>query len=250
MHICFLDIDGTLLLTGGAGQTAFSQTLAAEFGISAITSSVLFAGRSDRAIATDLFHAHGVEPSAENWRRFCAGYLPRLEEALAAHQGHVLPGVHELLTAFAVRGDVALGLLTGNVREGAQRKLTRYGLSHWFAFGGYGDDCLDRCQIAAAALADARLHLNRRSASNQNGDCCLDGEILVIGDTLNDIDCGRSIGARCVAVATGHTPADELASRHPDVLVETLEDLAPILALLDGMAFAHTVKSNKSPPVT
>ncbi|HEX5471748.1 MAG TPA: HAD family hydrolase, partial [Lacipirellulaceae bacterium] len=79
MHICLLDIDGTLLLTGGAGQVAFAQTLAAEFGILEIDTQVAFAGRSDRAIALDLFRGHGIEPSEANWRRFCAGYLSRLD---------------------------------------------------------------------------------------------------------------------------------------------------------------------------
>ena len=226
MHICFLDIDGTLVLTGGAGQAAFARTLAADFGIPEIDTQVAFAGRSDRAIAMDLFRSHGVEPSAENWRRFCAGYLPRLEETLAAHDGYVLPGVTELLNHLAARGDVAIGLLTGNAREGARRKLGHYGLWDWFPFGGFGDEYDDRCQIAAAALAAARSHLNGQAIDE------LSGQILVIGDTVHDIDCGRSIGARCVAVSTGHTPAEVLRGGDPDVLVDTLANIAPILALL------------------
>jgi phosphoglycolate phosphatase-like HAD superfamily hydrolase len=225
MHICLLDIDGTLLLTGGAGQTAFAETLAADFGIPEILTKVLFAGRSDRAIVADLFRDHGVEASEANWQKFCAGYLHRLDSALAKHRGYVLPGVGPLLTELNARGDVALGLLTGNVREGARRKLVHYDLWHWFAFGGFGDDHEERCDIAAAALSAARAHLNG-SASSQ-------GEVLVIGDTLNDIACGRSIGARCVAVATGHSSAEELKSGRPDVLVKTLEDVRPILELLD-----------------
>ena len=234
MHICFLDIDGTLVLTGGAGQTAFSRTLSEDFGIEEIDRTVGFAGRSDRAIAMDLFRSHGVAPTPENWRRFCAGYLARLDEALATHQGYVLPGVADLLLALAARGDVALGLLTGNVREGARRKLSYYGLWEHFPFGGFGDEHVERCDIAAAALAAARLHLNGQNAESlSNGELAVPGRVLVIGDTLNDIDCGRSIGALCVAVSTGHTPADVLHAGQPDVLVETLEDIAPVLALLD-----------------
>jgi phosphoglycolate phosphatase len=232
MHICLLDIDGTLLLTGGAGQAAFAQTLAEEFGIGHIINSVMFAGRSDRAIAMDLFRAHGVEQTDENWRRFCAGYLSRLEAALAARQGFLLPGASELVTALAKRDDVALGLLTGNVREGAKRKLVHFNLWHWFAFGGYGDDHLDRCDIAASALAAAREHIHdRANGSGVNGKR-FDGEIIVIGDTPHDITCGRSIGARCVAVPSGHTKADELRENSPDLLVDTLEDIEPILSLL------------------
>jgi phosphoglycolate phosphatase len=233
MHIVLLDIDGTLLLTGGAGQTAFAQTLAAEFGIGEIISSVMFAGRSDRAIAMDLFRLHGVEETADNWQRFCAGYLSRLEAALKAHQGYLLPGASELATALAKRDDVALGLLTGNVREGAKRKLVHYNLWHCFAFGGFGDDHLDRCDIAATALAAARQHINGRSNSVSTNGKRLEGQIIVIGDTSNDITCGRSINARCVAVSTGHTNADELRRSQPDLLVETLEDIGPILSLLD-----------------
>jgi phosphoglycolate phosphatase-like HAD superfamily hydrolase len=226
MHICLLDIDGTLVLTGGAGQTAFARTLAEDFGIATIDRGVQFAGRSDRAIAMDLFRSHDVPATDENWSRFCAGYLTRLADALATHQGHVLPGVERLLATLAARGDVALGLLTGNVREGAQRKLAYYGLWHHFPFGGFGDEHLERCDIAAAALAAARLHLNGVQA----------GHVIVIGDTLHDISCGRSIDAHCVAVPTGHTTADTLRTGDPDVLVETLEDVAPILALLDRPA--------------
>lgn len=234
MHICFLDIDGTLVLTGGAGQTAFARTFAEDFGVGPIDGRVQFAGRSDRAIATDLFLSHGVPITADNWCRFCRGYLARLDDALAAHHGYVLPGVVNLLSQLAARGDVALGLLTGNVREGARRKLTHYGLWHHFDFGGFGDQHLERCDIAASALAAAQQHLSGRSASAGNGEAIAAPQILVIGDTPHDIACGRSIGARCIGVPTGHTPAAVLRSADPDVLVDTLEDVAPIFALLDG----------------
>lgn len=233
MHICLLDIDGTLLLTGGAGQKAFAQTLADEFGIGEIIHPVMFAGRSDRAIALELMRLHGVEDSTDNWQRFCVGYLGRLEAALVVNQGYVLPGATELVTALAERDDVALGLLTGNVREGAKRKLTHYNLWHWFEFGGYGDDHLDRSDIAASALAAAREHINCRANGSARNCQKFDGAIIVIGDTTNDIICGRSIGARCVAVPTGHTKADELRQNNPDLLVDTLEDIKPILSLLD-----------------
>jgi phosphoglycolate phosphatase-like HAD superfamily hydrolase len=233
MHICLLDIDGTLVLTGGAGQTAFAQTLAADFGIPEIETQVAFAGRSDRAIVVDLLRGHGIAPTEANWQRFRSGYLSRLDDALANHQGYVLPGVGKLLTTLAARGDVVLGLLTGNVREGARRKLLYYDLWHWFPFGGFGDDHLERCDIAAAALAAARLYLNGQATGDgSSADGRVHGEIIVIGDTPHDVACGRSIGARCVAVATGHTTPAELHAANPDVVIETLEAIEPVLALL------------------
>jgi phosphoglycolate phosphatase len=233
MHICFLDIDGTLLLTGGAGQAAFAQTLSEDFGILKMDGNVGFSGRSDKAIAMDLFRSHGVEPSEENWRRFCDGYLRRLQAALATHEGSVLPGVPALLRALTARGDIALGLLTGNMREGARRKLCHYGLWDWFPFGGFGDEHMERCGIAAAALTAAESHLHTAAAGGNGNGHAVNRRVIVIGDTQHDISCGRSIGARCVAVPTGFVPANVLRESNPDLLVETLEDLPPILALFD-----------------
>jgi phosphoglycolate phosphatase-like HAD superfamily hydrolase len=234
MHICFLDIDGTLLLTGGAGQSAFAETLAADFSIREIDANVGFAGRSDKAIAMDLFCRHSIAPSEDNWRRFSAGYLGRLEKALGAHQGSVLPGVPALLDALAARGDVAIGLLTGNMREGARHKLCYYGLWDWFPFGGFGDEHMERCDIAGAALVAAELHLNAQAVSANSNGPPTDRQIIVIGDTQHDIRCGRSIGARCVGVPTGITSAQALRESQPDLFVETLEDIEPILALLES----------------
>jgi phosphoglycolate phosphatase-like HAD superfamily hydrolase len=223
MHLCFLDIDGTLISTAGAGQAAFVVTLTKDFGIPNVTSQgVAFAGRSDRAIALDLFQLYGIEPTPETWQRFCRHYVQRLEEVLPIHNGRVLPGVVPLLENLAARGDVALGLLTGNVHEAARRKLTHYGLWNWFPFGGFGDEHMDRNDIAASALAAGREHLNGTAHR----------EIVVIGDTPNDIRCARSIGARAVAVPTGQTSIDILRAEKPDILVETLEDAA-VLKMFD-----------------
>lgn len=242
MKACFFDIDGTLIVTGGAGQVAFAETFADEFGIDRITDDISFAGRSDRAIATDLFRFHGVPVTDETWRRFQAGYLPRLDDALQKCPGEVLPGVEDAIRGLEQRGDVLLGLLTGNVVRAAEKKLCHYGL--WARFtdaadtlphtppsgaavvGGFGDHHSDRNDIAATAAQQAR-HAVRGSG----GATPAEGDLLVvIGDTPNDIRCGRSIGAKVVAVPTGHTPAEELARHEPDLLVETLQDADELLA--------------------
>jgi phosphoglycolate phosphatase len=208
MHVCFLDIDGTLVSTGGAGAAAFVVTLDKDFGIQNATSSgVSFAGRSDKAIAADLMRLYGIEPTPE---------------VLPQYQGRVLPGVVPLLEKLAERGDTALGLITGNVAQAAEHKLRHYELWHWFPFGGFGDEHPDRNDIAAAALTAARSHLNGTPHR----------ELVVIGDTPSDVRCARSIGALAVAVPTGNTSIDVLRAAEPDVLVETLEDVEPILKLL------------------
>ncbi len=153
--------------------------------------------------------------------RTCGGW----RRCFPIYQGRVLPGVVALLEALTARGDTALGLITGNVAQAAEHKLRHYELWHWFRFGGYGDEHLDRNDIAAAALAAARLHLGET----------VHRELVVIGDTPNDVRCARAIGALSVAVPTGNTSIDTLRTAEPDVLVESLEDVAPILKLFDAI---------------
>jgi phosphoglycolate phosphatase-like HAD superfamily hydrolase len=194
-----------------------------EFGLDAIRTQVPYSGRTDRAIGKDLFHFHAIEDTPHNWQRFLAHYLRLLPDCLNRHQGRVLPGIGSLLERLCSRGDVVLGLLTGNVRDGARLKLGHYGLFDYFAFGGFGDAHMDRDHVAGEALAAAREHLNGQADP---------GRVWVIGDTPLDVRCARAIGARVAAVATGWHSADELAASEPDLLVESFLDPEPFLAAL------------------
>jgi phosphoglycolate phosphatase-like HAD superfamily hydrolase len=220
MRAGLFDIDGTLLASGGAGRTAMETALLEEFGLQGPVVRVEFSGRTDRAIGRDLFRMHGIEESAANWERFVAAYLGRLPGCLARHQGQVLPGIGVLLDRLQREGTVALGLLTGNTREGARLKLGHYGLAHHFRFGGYGDRHLDRADVAREALAELHRHLD--------GQVRLD-RVWVIGDTPLDVDCARAIGVRVAAVATGWHPLEELAAVNPDLLLPDLSDPTPLL---------------------
>src|SRR5262249_58467197 len=104
---------------------------------------VPYSGRTDRAIMRDLLRLHDLADRAENFQRLLDGYLRRLPESLHRHNGRVLPGISALLEQLRGMPDVALGLLTGNVRAGAQAKLGHYGLFEHFGFGGFGDRHLD-----------------------------------------------------------------------------------------------------------
>ncbi len=202
MRVCFFDIDGTLIASGGAGQMAFAEVFRDLFGVDQISQDIAFAGRSDRGIAHDLLTAHEIEPSEENWQRFREAYIAQLPVSLAACRGAVLPGVEALIDKLSDVPGVATGLLTGNVVLGAQVKLTHYGLWHHFAFGGFGDVHTSRDDIARSAVKAASEYLN----VSPNGD----SRIAVIGDTLHDITCAghwsvRSCGSNGV-YAAGRTP--------------------------------------------
>src|SRR5690349_20948036 len=120
MYVCLFDIDGTLVASGGAGKAAMAAALAAAFGLTEPCSPGPYSGRTDRAIGRDLLRLHGVEPTSENWERRRDAYLQRLPGTLASHRGRGLPGIAALLERLRELDGVVLGLLTGNVREGAR----------------------------------------------------------------------------------------------------------------------------------
>lgn len=221
MHVCLFDIDGTLLSSGGAGKAAMEAALASAFGVRQIVGRVPFAGRTDRAIGRDLFRVHAIAESPENWQRFVAEYLLHLPGCLTRHQGRVLPGIVQLLAHLQSRDATILGLLTGNLRDGARIKLSHYNLFHHFAFGGYGDHHWDRDDVAREALALVRRHCNGSERLDR---------VWVIGDTPLDVRCARAIGARVAAVATGLHSLDELAAEDPDCLLPDLSDPTELLA--------------------
>lgn len=226
VYAVLFDIDGTLLHTGGAGQLAFADAFESEFGVGQLSGEVAFAGRSDRAIAYELMGVHDVPATETNWQRFRHAYLRRLPDALKLRRGRVLPGVLELLDALDLLEHPVVGLLTGNLEQGAACKLAHYGLGHRFGFGGFGDSSHDRCDIAAAALREAERFAAGRAAPG-NGRAIAGA--MVIGDTVHDIACARSIQAYAVAVPTGNTPADQLAAANPDLLLDDLTDPRPVL---------------------
>jgi phosphoglycolate phosphatase len=221
MDICLFDIDGTLLSSGGAGKAALETALAEDFGV-AVTVKVPYSGRTDRAIARDLFRFHGIDDKPAHWQKLLAGYLRRLPECLARHNGQVLPGIARLLEHFAADGRVTLGLLTGNVRQGAQAKLGHYGLFHHFAFGGFGDHHFERNDVACEALEAAKKYVRRPLDPDRT---------WVVGDTPLDVSCARAIGVKVAAVATGWHSLQELEAAQPDLLLTDLSDPEPLLAL-------------------
>ena len=223
MLICLFDIDGTLLKSGGAGKSAMEAAVQEAFGVPLADEPVSYSGRTDRAIGRDIFRLHGVELTEANWQRFIAVYLEMLPGHLESKGGSVCPGIEALLDELATWSDVAVGLLTGNLRAGAGVKLGHYGLNERFAFGGFGDDHWERDQVAAEALEAVRGHHGKAIEAER---------IWVIGDTPLDVRCARSIGARAVAVATGWDSLEVLAATGPDLLVADLSDATPLLTQL------------------
>lgn len=214
MKLILFDIDGTLVRTGGAGVKAFARAFQVEFGLHDGSEKLKFAGRTDVSLVREFFSHHNIEPDATHFDRFFKTYLTLLEEIILDCKGGVCPGIHDFIAGLRGLPDPPLiGLLTGNIRNGAKIKLSHYKLWDEFAFGAFADDHEERDHIAAIAKKRGEEMLK----TNLRGE-----DVLVIGDTPLDIRCARAIGAKVLAVATGGSKLHELHSHNPDWAVEDL----------------------------
>jgi len=211
------DIDGTLLLTEGAAREAFAAAVHDRFGIEDDLRDIAFAGRVEPLILADILAKHGLTLSDGDEARFWNGVFGRMRQLLGPGRGRLLPGVVPLLDALAREPAWILGLLTGNMTEMARIKLGHFGIGDRFAFGAFGEQAADRNALARALVA---------RVDREHGIPA--GRCVVVGDTEHDIACARAAGARVVAVATGGSGRDVLATHGPDLLLDDLRD-APVL---------------------
>jgi phosphoglycolate phosphatase-like HAD superfamily hydrolase len=219
VRLVLFDIDGTLVHTGGAGTKAFARTFAHEFSLHHGTEKMKFAGRTDVGLVREFLRIHDLPETAGNFQRFFDRYVFWLDYVIAHSRGEECPGAKAfVLSLLHLPKPPRLGLLTGNIQLGAEIKLRRFGLWDFFEFGGFADDHEDRDHIAAAALARAR----RVMGADLKPD-----EIVVIGDTPFDVRCGKFIGAKVLAVATGGSKLEELKPLKADW---TVADLTRITA--------------------
>lgn len=218
------DIDGTLILSGGAGERALIRALHTEFGVEGSLDGVELAGRTDRWIARQLLTKFTLPVTEDGITRFLESYLRALPQELVHPEARVLPGVRELLAALSARGDVAQGLLTGNLRAGAEIKLRHHDLWTPFAFGAFADDAELRNHLGPHAVRRAGSHHAVEFAPDR---------VWVIGDTPHDIECGKAIGASTIGVATGRFTVDELRAHTPTAVFADLTDTAAVLSVID-----------------
>lgn len=211
------DIDGTLLLTGGAGTRAINAIFARRYAVADAMTGVQPGGKTDPLILTEIFeNVLRRAPTAAELQAFLEEYVPLLAIEIAASTNfRTMPYAHECL-AFLRECNATLGIATGNVKGAARAKLDHIGLWESFAFGGFGCDHPERGALVACAIERARSHAARHVAEQ---------EIIVVGDTTRDIEAARACGVRVIAVATGSTSRDELAAAAPDAVFDTLEEL-------------------------
>lgn len=212
--VVLFDVDGTLVHTGGAGRRALALAFGEIFGRSDALEGVELGGMTDPLILRAGFEAVGASFDSARVDRVLEAYLRVLPAEVAASPGYrVLPGVAEAVHRLARRVGFAVGLGTGNVRRGAEIKLSRGGLASAFAFGGFGCDHEDRAELLRAGALRGAERLGRRLE-----EC----RVVAVGDTPRDVEAARAIGAECVCVATGGFTRAELVTAGADAAFEDL----------------------------
>jgi phosphoglycolate phosphatase len=218
--LVLFDVDGTLLSAGRAARESVLAALGSVYGWKPNGdqgSRHDFSGKTDPQIVRELVsESVGAQRCEAELARALAAYLQEFERRL--HPGAVVPkpGIAELLERLSRTPGVVLGLLTGNLERGARLKLEPPGFNRYFPFGAFGSDSADRYCLPPIAVERARAHSGRDFRGKS---------IVVIGDSVHDVACGRSLGVRSIAVATGPTPAEQLLHEEPDAFFENFSDV-------------------------
>ncbi len=227
-RLVLFDIDGTLLTARDAPRRALERALAEVYGTTGPVANHPFDGKTDPQIVRELLSLEGLHPRTieAGLPMLWTAYLSELRRELSqpGHETTVLPGVRELLVALESRdGEIVLGLLTGNIEEGAVLKLASAGIATRFRVGAFGSDCELRDNLPAIAVTRAHSLTGRVFHGR---------EIVVIGDTPHDVTCGRALGVQALAVATGRHDADALRAAGPHAVFPDLSDTEAVLELV------------------
>jgi phosphoglycolate phosphatase len=224
MRLVLFDIDGTLLNSEGLGRASMRRALGSIFG-SPGNPAYRYDGKTDKQIVRDVMRleGHSDEHIDSRMDELIETYLEGLRDGVNSGKFNVRPheGVVELLDALQLRKDVVVGLLTGNVESGARTKLTAAGIDpDRFRVNAFGSDHENRPELPAVA---------QRRASENLGLEIVGERMIVIGDTPADIACGRSLGAKAIAVASGHYTVEQLQAHDPYAVFPSLKNTQQVL---------------------
>ena len=216
-RLVLFDIDGTLLSAGGVSSCAMADALVAGFGTAGADDEYDYSGKTDPQIVRELMRGAGISDARidAGMGAVLADYRWRLGARLRPEHVRAKPGVEAVVDALSADSRVTLALLTGNLEPCARAKLAPLGLNRHFPFGAYGSDHEDRYRLPSVAVARATAHTGTAFSGE---------EVVIVGDSIHDVLCGRSLGVRAVAVATGRTPRERLAIERPHALLDDLRD--------------------------
>lgn len=222
-RLILFDIDETMIYSDGVGRRALEAALKQVFDDSIDTSAHSMSGKTDPQICIEVLSKAGysLPEIMERLPLTFKIYVKLLEGEIerAGHYG-IHRGVVDLLEELAQRPGCHLGLLTGNIEEGARLKLKPFALNSYFPFGAFGSDSADRMELPSFAHRRAEEVFEKDFARE---------DMVIIGDAVNDVLCARGYGVKCIISATGKTPKETLVEHNPDYLFDSLADTPAVL---------------------
>lgn len=213
VKLILFDIDGTLIDPKSVGRRALTLAFHEVFAVQEAFSAIAMAGKTDIQIIKEALSAHGLTSNNNAIPKILTQYVRILESEIQTGRMRLNPGVPELLNDLETNDSFRLGLLTGNIEQGARLKLDAFDLNRYFLFGGFGDDNEDRNKLLPLAVEKFRTLTN---IDIEFRDC------IVIGDTPMDIACSSPFGAVSVAVSTGPYSFDALVNAGGNFVLEDL----------------------------
>ena len=222
------DIDGTILNAGAAGRKAFMQAAQEVFGFTGTMQKVDFQGRTDRYILEESFKNSPLRPEELNLKLglMKKSYTEALKITIYQYETVLFPGIREGLNELYKNPNIILGLLTGNFMESAFIKLARFKLDKFFHLGAYGEDAINRSELPP--IAQKRILENKGLYIDFS-------RMIIIGDTVHDIECAKTSGAVSISVGTGLTPKEALLGKNPDYYFDDLANTKNFLKIISAI---------------
>ena len=225
MKILLFDIDGTLLLSGGAGIRAMNEAFYLVFGKKDALINIKLAGRTDTSIIEDALKETNIPFDTEKFEYYKSVYYDLIAKEIRgpSNNKRLMPGIKELIPLLAERRGVYLGLLTGNWEKSGRIKIGHFGLNEYFPFGAFANDSGVRNELLPYAI---KRFIEKYNVVPEPD------EIFVIGDTPADIKCAKPHGAKAVAVGASIYTVEQLKEHDPDFLFPDLSDIDHVMQIL------------------
>ncbi|MFA5353840.1 MAG: HAD family hydrolase [Thermodesulfovibrionales bacterium] len=227
MKLILFDIDGTIMDSGGAGSRSLDLAFKELFSIPKAFSGITMAGKTDLQIMQEALRKHNLPSENGAIPAVMEVYLRNLKREIGNDEKHLKPGIREALEAIRKEGDrYIMGLLTGNIEEGARIKLDTFDLNPYFPSGAFGNDHEDRNMLLPIAVKRFEA-LTGRAIEHRN--------CIIIGDTPRDVHCAKPYGAACIGVATGPYPKQDLVEAGADAVMDDLSRTAHLLEAIGDL---------------
>ncbi len=162
----------------------------------------------------DYYGRLGLDVSQDNFSVLGREWMTRYD----AHRLDCMlqPNARRILAAVRAAG-LTQSILSAYPHETLVEIVHHFGLATYFAQLSGLDNIYAHSKAELGRAQLVKLGLSPR-------------EILLVGDTVHDLDVAREIGVDCALVAAGHHPAAKLR-RHHDCVIDTLADLSTVPGL-------------------